>query len=324
MMTQLQTTWGWIVAFYLFLGGLGAGSFITAAVIYLATGDRYKSTVRFGAWVSAICIAVGTLFLLLDVGQPFRALVLFRSFVNMTSWMAIGAWLLILAIVVNGLFALFRTDWTLGYIGKIWMPLQEKAGTIRKILAIVGIPVSLGVAIYTGVLLGVLPFRPLWNTWLLPALFTASALDTGVGLVAAYAAVREKAEGAKRLGKVLEAAIITLIVVEGAVLGVFLSTMLNGSPDAARSAEMLTTGALWPALWIVVVGLGLVVPLLVCITQLTGLLKKKAALVVPLVGATSCLIGGWTLRFVILSAGLPAMLTSPAMQQMLEGIKYLP
>jgi formate-dependent nitrite reductase membrane component NrfD len=324
MMTQLQTTWGWLVAFYLFLGGLGAGTFCAVAVVSLISGSRFKSTVRFGAWASAVAIGVGTFLLLLDVGQPFRALVLFRSFSHMSSWMAIGAWLLIVAIVINGLCALFWTELVLAWFGKVWKPLQEKASLVRTILAGVGIPVNLGVAIYTGVLLGVLPYRPLWHTWLLPLLFTSSALDTGVGLVAGYAALREKAEGAKRLRTALEATIIALITIEAIVLGFFLVTASNGSADAARSAEMLTSGTLSWALWIVVVGLGLVIPLGVCISQLAGLLKKRAAQVVPLIGLSSCLIGGWTLRFLVLSAGLPQMLNSPGLQQILGGIQFIP
>jgi formate-dependent nitrite reductase membrane component NrfD len=69
-MTEIQSTWGWLVAFYLFLGGLGAGAFVAIGIVSLATGERFKSTVRFGAWVSAIAIGVGTLFLLIDVGKP--------------------------------------------------------------------------------------------------------------------------------------------------------------------------------------------------------------------------------------------------------------
>ncbi len=320
----IQDTWGWLVAIYLFLGGLGAGAFVVAAVISLATGERFKSTVRFGAWASAIAIAVGTLCLLLDVGKPLRALVLFRSFVNFGSWMTRGAWLLFGAILFDGLFALFWTEPVLNWVGGRWKFVAEQRKVFRVILAVLGIFVNLGVAMYTGVLLGVLQFRPFWHTWWLPALFTASALDTGVGLVTGYATLRERAEGSRTLRNILEGCIIVLILIEAAVLYLYLSHMLKASPDAIRSAELLTSGALRVPFWFVVVGLGLGVPLIVCATQLGGLLKQRAALVVPLIGLISCLIGGWTLRYLVLSAGLPQMLASPALEQILQGVKFIP
>ena len=33
--------WGWLVAIYLFLGGMGAGAFLIASLIELS-GERYK------------------------------------------------------------------------------------------------------------------------------------------------------------------------------------------------------------------------------------------------------------------------------------------
>ncbi|NLF13116.1 MAG: hypothetical protein GX597_15120, partial [Anaerolineaceae bacterium] len=58
---------------------------------------------------------------------------------------------------------------------------------------------------------------------------------------------------------------------------------------------------------------------LVCLLQLSGLVKNRATLAVSLFGVASCLVGGWTLRFLVLSAGLPQMLASPALEQILEG-----
>jgi formate-dependent nitrite reductase membrane component NrfD len=325
MMTQLQTTWGWLVAVYLFLGGLGAGAFCTVAVVSLASRERFKSTVRFGAWASAVAIGVGTLFLLLDAGKPFRALVLFKSFVNFSSWMAIGAWLLFGAILLDGLFALFWTDRVPGWFEKRWRPLQEKRGLVRGVLAAIGIPVNLGVAIYTGVLLGVLPFRPFWHTWLLPALFTASALCTGSVLVAGFAIARERAEGADRLIDTLGFFHVAMIAVEGGIWAFYLGTTLGGSPDVARSAQVLTGGALALVFWIVVVGLGLAVPFFVHLTQLVRLVRHtRPALVLHAVGIPSVLLGALVMRWAVLSAGLPQTLSSPVLQQILDGVRFVP
>ncbi len=322
-MAQLQTTWGWWIAIYLFLGGLGAGAMVTAAVVALATRERFRSTIRFAAWASTIALAVGTACLLFDVGKPFRALVLFRSFVKLNSWMTIGAWLLLAAMLVNGLLALFWTEPVLAWLGKRWGPFQSRRQIWRTILAIIAIPLNLGVAIYTGMLLGALDFRPFWHTLLLPCLFTVSALDTGMGLVTAYATLRERAEGVKKLRLGLEIGVISLIALEGVALTLFLRAGLHGSLDASRSAALLVNGPLSVFFWALVVGVGLGIPLLTCIAQLSGLARRLPVLA-PLLAITSCLIGGLVLRRVILAAGLPIMLSSPSFIQAFEGVRFLP
>jgi formate-dependent nitrite reductase membrane component NrfD len=322
-MIELQMTWGWLVAFYLFLGGLGAGAFCTAAVVSLITSERYKSTVRFGAWVGTVAIGVGTLFLLFDAGKPFRALVLFKSFDNFSSWMAIGAWLLFGAILLNGLFALFSTESVVNWVGGIWNLLKEKQRTFQVVLAIIGIPLNLGVAVYTGVLLGVLPFRPFWHTWLLPALFTASALSIGGVCLAAYEHLRDGGRRVNGLVRRVGAFHLTLILVEMGIWVWYLGSMLNGTPDMANSARILLSGRLAPLFWIVMVGLGLVIPFLVHTLQLSRLVRLPQAVFV--LSIVTALVGAWTLRFLVLTAGLPQALANPALPQILQSsAKFLP
>lgn len=325
-MTQLQTTWGWLVAVYLFLGGLGAGAFVMVGIVSLATRERFKSTVRFGAWVSAIAIAVGTLFLLLDAGRPFRALLLWRSFVNFRSWMTIGAWLLFGAILLNGLFALSWTERVLGWARKVWQPLAERRRIYQVALAGIGILVNLGVAVYTGILIGVLPFRPLWHTWLVPALFTASALCTGSVVVVAYAMGRERLDGGRRLIEAVGIFHVVMICVEVGFWVAFLLTALRGSADASRSVRILTEGALAPLFWVVVVGMGLAVPFVVHTLRLTRIVKRaRTALVLHAFAIPSVLIGAFIMRWAVLSAGLPQMLASPALNDILRGgVTFLP
>jgi formate-dependent nitrite reductase membrane component NrfD len=319
----LQTVWSWLPAIYLFLGGLSAGVFVTVALISVFTGDRFQATVRFGAWASALCAGCGSAVLLLDVGQPLRAVVLFKSFVNPNSWMTVGAWLLFGAIALDGLFALLWTDRVLKWLHQVLKPFAERITAWRVLVAIVGIPVSLGVATYTGLLLGSLPFRPFWYTWILPALFVASALDTGLGLTTVYASLWEKGKGVEKLRTVLEVFVLILIAAESVVLVYYFNTMLAGPAEAARSAQMLLSGTLSPVFWGVIVCLGLGVPFFVCVSQLTGLLKNVTK-VVPAIGISCCLVGGFTLRLAVLLVGIPASLSSPALLQILNGIRFSP
>lgn len=323
-MTELQTTWGWLVAIYLFLGGLGAGSSIVSHIMALSAGERYRATVRFGAWFSAIALGVGSATLLIDVGKPFRAVVLFRSFVNTNSWMMRGAWLLLVAMIINGASALLWSDWSLTLIGKYLAFIKRHLRPWRIALAALALPLNLTVAAYTGILLGVLPFRPLWHTPLLPLLFTISALDTGIGLVCAYTSIREHA--GRVLHRVFEACVIALILGEVTVLTFFIREMSAGSLDATRSIGMWLTGQLAPLFWGGVVAVGLVIPFVIAVALLVASRWRPGPWTrfAPVVGMVACLAGGWLLRFIVLSAGLQASLASPELFQALDGIRFIP
>ena len=65
----------------------------------------------------------------------------------------------------------------------------------RNSLAIIGLPISVGVGIYTGVLLGAVQSRPFWNTNLVAQLFLFSGLSTGcAALIRGLAGRNESAE----------------------------------------------------------------------------------------------------------------------------------
>jgi len=303
----LQTQWGWLVGLYLFLGGLAAGTLIVSAVISLRTKDKYKNTVRFGAWAGTILLIIGVLCLVAEVAMPLRALLLWESFINFSSWMTIGAWLLVAGVALAAVYACACTE-------KIAGKLKLLRG-IRPGLAIAVIIVSLGIAIYTGVLLGVLVNRPLWNTWLLPTLFTVSALDTGVAIVSGFAVLRglkEKAvglEGGKeafaKFKGTLEKSTIVLVILEVIVLAVFLITRASAGEVGSASVQLLTTGVLAAYFWILLVVCGLLVPLVISVILLRKPKLAEKNLVMPLVGIVLCLVGGCTLRFLVLLAGLP-------------------
>lgn len=323
-MVELQTTWGWLVAAYLFLGGLGAGTMITISVIRLVSKDNFNSTIRFGAWASAVILGLGAFLLLLDVGVPLRAIVLFRSFVHMQSWMAIGAWLLFIGIAVSFIYALAATESTAEWISSRWQWFGKNIEKIQTVLSVIGIPLGIGIGMYTGFLLSVLQFRPLWHTWVLPILFTLSALDTGLALVMAYAVAKEKAPLLNRMLHYLEIAVVIVIPLEVIALIGFVFNGLNGSATAAQSAGLLVNGLLSPYFWILVVVLGLGVPLVVSVLGLARQTKGSNAAALPLIGAACCLVGGFSLRALVLLAGLPVPLASPNLLHILQGLTFLP
>lgn len=323
-MNELQMIWGWEPALYLFLGGLGAGTFAAAAVLFLATKAQKTKTLSAAAWASIACLAGGLLLLILELEVPWRGLMLWQSFSHFTSWMTFGAWMAFAALAVFGLTAILSTERLSRLLAKKWKALPEKRDRILKALCIAGIVLGLGVAVYTGLLLMSAPGVPLWNTWLLPCLFTVSALDTGVAAVVVVLAITK--EGSHDVSRKLEAAVVVLVLVEIVALICFVLTMLAGNPATAAlslegaeptaamqaegyalmegaNASMMTllTGSLAPAFWAVFVGLGLAAPLAAAVWGLRP--RAKRAHAAALAGAACALVGGCALRFLVLMAG---------------------
>lgn len=284
-MMEMQSVWGWQPALYLFLGGMGAGAFVTAAVLFLVGGKRYIKTISISMWLSCVALAAGLLCLLTELTNPLRGLLLWQSFSNGTSWMTFGAWIVLAAVIVFGVAAVLATEKTVSLLAKIWKTLPEKRFGAVKVLAVIGLLLGIGVAAYTGVLLMSASGVPFWNTWLLPVLFTVSALDTGVALVEVVSVANAKREPLSgRVHGGLSATVVVLVLIEAVVLFAFVQAMLAGNglgesaPGAAAaavgSASLLVSGQLAPFFWVLVAACGLAVPLIVAVVSLAS--RRKA------------------------------------------------
>ncbi|MDR1422599.1 MAG: polysulfide reductase NrfD [Coriobacteriales bacterium] len=320
-MIEVQTLWEWQIAIYLFLGGLGAGAFITAAVLFFATPKALSIAGKerplcVTAWVSTACLVIGLLLLLSDLIQPLRGLMLWQSFSNLGSWMTIGAWLVLATVIVFGITAVCLT-------ATVLPALREKFSVPNGVYALLfgsGAFLGLGVALYTGVLLMAAEGIPFWNTILLPCLFTVSALGTGVALIEIILALSQgRGEGAEkdglhwshRVGRYLRVGVIVLVLLETAALFVFVSSAASGSgaeasiADAASfSANLLLSGEFAGVFWGLVIVCALILPLAAAMVGF--IVKGKAGEVSVVIGAVAALAGGCALRFVVLLAGAHA------------------
>jgi formate-dependent nitrite reductase membrane component NrfD len=292
----LQTNWGWEIAMDLFFGGLGAGCFIITAIINLATKNKFIRTIKFGAWASVISLLGAVLVLMLEVGIPQRAILLYQSFVNFNSWMPVGAWLLFTGIIIFGLYAISLTD----RITSRFKFLLK----CRTVLAIIGILLAIGISAYTGLLLSAIWVHPLWDTLWLPALIMASAFSMGCILITAYVILFEETDISISLRKILTISSVILIILTGILLFIYLTAVSSGSEIAGESVKVLTSGAASQLFWIIAVGGGLVIPLLI---NALLLIKRDLTIrgLLPMLGVVFFLVGAFTLRLLILMAGLP-------------------
>lgn len=276
---ELQSVWGWQPALYLFLGGMGAGAFIMAAILYLKDKEHHGKIVCVSMWAAAISLVVGLLLLLMELVTPIRGLLMWQSFSHFTSWMTYGAWGAFGAIVAFGLSALLATPQVNAWLAEklSWFGPRERS--IRTVLAVIGMVLGAFVAFYTGMLLMASGSVPFWDTLLLPALFTVSAFDTGVALVEVVAIVLAKKEAiASEAKRFMERCVVVLVLVEAVVLAVFLGTALSADASsatgaaAAASASMFVSGQLAGWFWGLVAVVVIALPLSMA---LRGLLAKE-------------------------------------------------
>ncbi len=286
-----ESAWGWLIITYLFLAGAGSGAFIAAVACDLLAPDWSKALARAGSLVSGPLVVIGTLCLVLDLEagfwQPWRQIYMVNNLRSMISW---GFIILSIFIPIALVYAAALNEIT--FVGK----LAQKYITI---IEIIGSIFAVATATYTGVLIAVVNGVPFWNTPLMPVLFLASAVSTGLAAAMIVAAIID-VNTIKTLSNFALGHVIFLSV-EALVLMLFVFMSLTRSTEAAASAGMLISGILSPYFWGLVVILGLVVPFILSIFEFLEYGKMPKSLVV---GADILvLVGGMSIRALIIFSG---------------------
>ncbi len=329
-----EVPWGLPVVGYLFLAGVGAGALTVSSSVLLrggggGFGGAHFKIARYGALIAPILLIVGTGLIVLELGT-FEAAIVHGEWAKLFRWinlfliinlspMSIGSWALAVTILASIAYAytFLRRDAHPG----------DDQDKLRRGLAWVGVPLGISVAIYTGVLLGAMPARPLWNSPVLALLFLLSALSTGMAAIIVIKSVIDlpAKNGVKAKSSLLteeahhlaEAdtsgyllATSDLILIGFELLAVFLFIMFAhltiGAPAVAMKV-LLPGGELAALFWFGVVAVGLVLPVLVELKFVLPTLLHRAPYAVPVgieVGVgVLILLGGFMLRYVIVIAG---------------------
>ena len=281
--------WDWIIALYLFLAGLGAGAFVmgTIAGWKCPNGKKLKLTALI---IAPVAVGVGTLMLMVDaragLAHPLRFFGLLTNPSSIMMWGVVLLSLFLLAAVVA-------------------LVLQWRRGRTPKWLDAVGMLLALGVAGYTGMLLGDAHAAfPLWNQLVLPVLFVVSAASAGFAAVVLAGHVL-KAPELEKLGFTHVTGLV-LPVLEAALIAVLLmcAQAVDGSAAAAAAASVaaLVSSTYAVPFWLGLVIVGLAVPF-----ALELAMRAKPALADgPATYVAECcvLMGGFMLRFLVIYAAV--------------------
>ncbi len=304
-----QAWWEWIIAGYLFLGGLAGLAMAVAYYYWYKEGNKFIA--GSGSVIAFASIVIGLLLLIIDLGRPKNVMALFTSpRLNLTSWMTIGTYIISAFTVVTGIFTLPF----LPVVGaRFTVALRRATIYLGALAAILG----LATAAYTGFLLAAARGVQFWNTPLLPVLFLASALSSGLCVYCAIAApiLLWKApgfrEGAARVRLQLQRLDLYTMVFELFLIFALLAIALEGPPGAAESASRLVSGDLAGLFWAGAVFLGLLVPIFILyFYTLRKPGEDRNVVIASMIAGWLVLIGALILRYTILAAGvIPAPLS---------------
>lgn len=297
--------WGWLIAIYLFLGGLGAGAYLSSFAAEKGFLGKSTNLNRVGYFVSAPIVAFGALLLITDLGQGLKKpWLIINMFLNFRSVMTWGIYILSAFIFIAFINAYF-----------VWKKKQTPS-----VLTYIGAILALSTAAYTGMLLAVVQGVPFWNSYLMPVVFVVSALSTGLSLTSLLAHFFEKHQAHEvRVSQVH----LGLVGAEIIALIAFFGLIYSGSQGtvAKLSANLLLTESLALPFWLLLVIIGLVGPLAFYVLQSrsnrksrllmqeenlsqNANIQEKAKISILFCDA-AVMVGGLTLRCLIVFAALP-------------------
>lgn len=287
---QLQREWGWLVAIYLFLGGVGGGAYTIAAVNgFLGAGAELST--RVGLWIGFPALLIGSLFLLVDLGKPTHAVL--AGMKPRTSWIARGFWIITVFMV-------------LAFAHLVLQVYTDVGRTVTNAIAVVGLVFAVLTMAYTGILLGASKGIPFWRTGVVPVVFVVSAVVTGHFTIMLGVTLFGSAAGAGTSLRTMALEAAALVILEILAIAFFLQAAFK-VPDSRESAERILRRRSF------VVGyfaLGLAVPLVVMYVVYRSAAETGAGISLPLVavGAVLGLVGGLILRQSVLACGaLPTL-----------------
>lgn len=316
--------WGWEIPVYLYLGGIVAGLLVLSGIHTLRSVrdpriPGYPHAPMLG--VALLSLGMGALFLDLE-----HKLYVWRVYLTFepASPMSWGSWILLLVYPALLAGALLHPP-EKAPLGHLVLPhLQRVSRWLHDrpvVVNLIGLSNLLGgisLGLYTGLLLGGLGARPLWNSAILGPLFLFSGLSTAAALMHALTLVQTHGlaratyadlllSGLFRLlqpredptppGKVMVRADAGFLTIETLLVALYVIGLLSSTEVHQQAVHLLLTGDYAVVFWCLFLGTGLLAPLVLQFLELAGRIRHTAA------PAILVLIGGFLLRWVLVAAG---------------------
>ncbi len=292
-------TWGGPIWLYLWLAGMAGGAYFAAFLVDRFMGGTQKALLRLATYVGVPFAVIGVLLLIVDLGVPIRFWHLLAEF-DVVSAMSLGTWILFVW-VAAAVIMIFL--WNIGrFISVEWA--RPILARIANALSWIAFIFAALLMTYTGVLLAS-SNQPLWaGTVLVPCLFVASAVSTGVAVVLITAIFR-RGEAISRgtIARLAEADAVVIVIEMAILIGFAIWSGVSSMGGASEGLKILTIGALAPAFWVGVVLLALLIPLGLELRNWGKEIRGRATWLAVVVPSVCVLLGGLILRAVIVVGG---------------------
>jgi formate-dependent nitrite reductase membrane component NrfD len=267
---------GNFIAFAFFLGGISGGLFMAAAYFDSISG-------MFIAWLLSLAMGISYL---IHLGQPSQS---WRMFMKpRTSWISRGFIFIMLFIGLTFITLILAE----------WFPDAKSALITFKVLA--GI-FAFAQSIYTGFAVSYVSAIKLWNSAILPILFVICGFSGGLAILMGISLGGSEAQ----ITTIENMTRITLIAF-AVILIVYLWNTTYSNVAARDAVARLLGGNIAAIFWIGVVVLGVIIPIVISIVSYY--IEASSALL--LTAVVTEIIGGLSLRYIILKGGIYIPLTS--------------
>jgi formate-dependent nitrite reductase membrane component NrfD len=274
--------WRWLVILYFFFGGMAGASFTIGTVANLVSED--KAIERAARYITMAALLPCPPLLILDLGRPERFMNMLRV-IKLKSPMSLGSWAL------SGLGAAATAAAGVQLLCDVTG--RDRFPGIRRAIGIAGLPFSIFLSGYTGVLLAVTNIPVWWRAFaFLSPTFVSSAYATALTAIATVLNLsgHTSAETHRRLARA------EAICAGAELTGLTLMLLRLG-----RFGRPLRAGKVGLFFWPITVVSGILVPLGLQLSGPARGIEVRSSRRWIAAGLT--MVGGVSLRAVMIFAG---------------------
>lgn len=264
--------WGLWMAMYVFLASTAAGMFMISSLDLLFKVKAFAGTGKIFMLASFASLSASLVYILANEGRPerFWHVFIYPNFESVLTW---SVWIYTAVAIATGvlLIILFMPDRRL--------PVRKEP--LVKGMMIIGFPMAVLAAGAVGFTLSTQSSHAFWNVGLFPVLFPIFGLSAGFGLSRVLVVLfgDNKNPNYTILTKTMAISTVLLLLAAMYIIG---SVLFVGGyfapPETTAAANYIMSGPYWYGFWILQIGLGAIVPIII-LTRIIfrPALKKKSA-----------------------------------------------
>ena len=277
--------WRWKIAAYLWTKAIAAGVLLVAAILPSLAGASAATLLNVVCPVVALaCLATTSALLIFDLKRPERFFYLITK-PNFRSWLVIGTYFLLVY----------------GALAAAWLLYGILGSSVPGILQCIAAAFAMASACYSAFLFAQAKGRDLWQSPLFLWHLLVQAWVAGSGVILVADILMDGAPGIFK--PTILILLISLIISLAMNIGEIMLT--HGSEDVRIAARVPINERLRKRFWGLVVGTGLVAPIILAALVLVSLLSIGFAIV----AAVLALAGLWWFEEIWLKGGQSAPLS---------------